>query len=68
MIKKFIPNSIGIPLNQEVDCYLLDITSLRVFTGLSVIARILGEQFLDLMRSQLCKFSFLRSSYRNYGH
>jgi len=63
MIKKLIPNSIGIPLHQEEDCYLLDITFLRVFTGLSVIARTLGEQFLALVRSQLCKFPFLWSSY-----
>lgn len=59
MIKKLIPNSIGIPLHQEEDCYLLDITSLRVFTGLSVIARILGEQILDLVQNQPGDIAFL---------
>jgi hypothetical protein len=59
MNKKLIPNSIGIPLYQEKDCYHLDSTDLRVFTGLSVIARILGDQILDLIENQPGDIAFL---------
>jgi len=59
MNKKLIPNSIGIPLYQEKDCYHLDITDLRVFTGLSVIARILGDHILDLIQNQPGDIAFL---------
>jgi hypothetical protein len=54
-----LPNSIGIPLIQEEDCYLLDITDLRVFTGLSILARNLGDQILDLIQNQPGDIAFL---------
>ncbi len=52
MNNKLISNSLGIPLLEEKDCFLLDLTDLRVFTGLSIIARILGDQILELVQNQ----------------
>ncbi len=54
-----IQTSFGININREDNEYSIDITDLRVFTGLSVVARILGDQVLEIVENQPGDVSFL---------
>ena len=54
-----IQTSFGISLVREDNVYTIDISDLRVFTGLSVVARILGDQVLEIVENLPGDVSFL---------
>ena len=51
--------TLGIPLEKEDNCYEIDITHLRVFSGLSVVARILGDRVIEMLENQPGDIAFL---------
>lgn len=55
---KTIETSLGFPLTKEDKFWKIHLEELRLFTGLSVLARILGDQILDHMETQFSDISF----------
>jgi hypothetical protein len=54
-----IPTSLGYPLIEK-DSYLeIDLTNLRIFTGLSVLARVLGDMIIDQVHNSIGDVSIL---------
>ena len=53
-----IETSLGFPLEHNENGWKIHLEELRLFTGLSVLARILGDQVLDQMESQFGDISF----------
>ncbi|HNI89576.1 MAG TPA: hypothetical protein PKX55_15570, partial [Leptospiraceae bacterium] len=53
-----IDTSLGFPLIEDDKCWKIHLEELRLFTGLSVLARILGDQILDHMETQFSDISF----------
>ena len=58
-MKKSIPTSLGFPLFEREDHFEIDLTNLRIFTGLSVLARILGDMILDHVQNSIGDVSIL---------
>jgi hypothetical protein len=56
---KTIETSLGFPLIQFDKGWKIHLEDLRLFTGLSVLARVLGDQILDHMETQFGDVSFL---------
>ena len=54
-----IDTTLGISLHKEESYYAIDITELRVFSGLSVVARILGDQVIEMLENQPGDVAFL---------
>lgn len=55
---KSIETSLGFPLEQDGNGWKIHLEDLRLFTGLSVLARILGDQILDQMETQFGDVTF----------
>ena len=55
---KTIETSLGFPLEQDENGWKIHLEELRLFTGLSVLARILADQILDQMASHFGDVSF----------
>jgi hypothetical protein len=55
---KPIETSLGFPLEHDENGWKIHLEELRLFTGLSVLARILGDQIIDQMSSQFGDVSF----------
>lgn len=56
---KTIETSLGFPLLQTDRGWEIHLEELRLFTGLSVLAKILADQILDYMETQIGDVSFL---------
>ena len=56
---KTIETSLGFPLLQTNKDWEIHLEELRLFTGLSVLAKILADQILDHMETQMGDVSFL---------
>ncbi|MBP7280646.1 MAG: hypothetical protein KBA66_03660 [Leptospiraceae bacterium] len=56
---KTIETSLGFPLLQTEKDWEIHLEELRLFTGLSVLAKILADQILDYMETQIGDVSFL---------
>lgn len=59
MISDTIETTLGIPLQKEDTYFTIDISELRVFTGLSVVARILGDQVIEILENHPGDVAFL---------
>jgi hypothetical protein len=51
--------SLGYPIIQENNLYKINLTELKIFTGLSVLAKILSDQILEQVEGNLGDISFL---------
>jgi hypothetical protein len=47
IILKKIITSLGYPLQQTAEGWEIDLSELKIFTGLSVLAKIIGEHIID---------------------
>lgn len=54
-----IHTSLGLPLSKESNCWKIDLTNLRIFKGLSVLSRILGDMILDHVQNSIGDLAIL---------
>ncbi|MDX1958402.1 MAG: hypothetical protein SFU98_07500 [Leptospiraceae bacterium] len=58
-MNKIIETSLGVNLYNNGNRWEIDLTHLRIFTGLSVLARVIGDQIIDTVESGVGDVSFI---------